>query len=282
MMINAVAGVQDGGRIRTLAAPLPRERDTEAALEVLLSWCRANGLPTDLMLGRHHIEIHQAPNGPEGQYEILWREALPPDPDGPHRELGTVLRRSPLLVEPQGVLAGENTCGHVRTEPSPVVDGSPLFFACDQFTDPATSRHPGEHTGNRAIDPATDRPAGPDGTGYRMTWPNEHPGEMAFRYGVPYVGDMDPHIAHALILARLTAIADRRPPVTRDSTLIRIFPHVRGLREIALRHEPLDTLNAGTVCNHDYVSATGLTAWPCPDYRDALAGIVHFPTVATR
>lgn len=276
-MSMPIAGTLEGGRIRTLAAP-DRERDP-AALAVLLSWCVANGLPTARMLDRHHIEIHEAANGPGGNYEIVYREVQLPTTPG--REARTETRKRALLVEPEGLLAGELTCGHVHASPSPVLDAPALFFTCDQGIDPATNRHPGQHTGL-----ASELPGGRRdelGTGYRMSWPNDHAGEQAFREGLPYLGDLAPNDAHALALARLDAIAERRPRVDRRNVLVAIGPHVRGLRELAERHGPHSLRGSDdVVCDHDFVVGTGLTEWPCPDYRAAFAGVVTFGPAAAR
>lgn len=276
-MSMPIAGTLEGGRIRTLAAP-DRERD-RPALEVLLSWCVANGLPTARMLDRHHVEIREVPNGPGGTYAIHYREVQLPTTPG--REARTELRERALLVEPEGLLAGELTCGHVHAAPSPVLDAPALFFTCDQGVDPATSCHPGRHTGG-----ASEMPGGRRdelGTGYRMSWANDYPGEQAFQDGLPYVGDLTPDEAHALVLARLVAMAERRPRVDRRNVLVAIGPHVRGLRELAERHGPHNLRGTGIVCDHDFVVGTGITDWPCLDYRAAFAGIVAFgPPVVTQ
>lgn len=279
-----IAGTMDGGRIRTLAAPFRDDPTSTAGRAALVSWCHANGLKPDWMLERLNIEIHNLdPEGLTGnRYVIYWREVLPQAPADRGREARTELRKSPLLVEPEGLLAGELTCGHVHTEPSPVADAEPLSFVCDQDIDPATGRHPGSHQGGRSINPATGRPADEGGTRYRMSWPNDHPGEQPFRAGLPDVAGLTPAAAHAAVLARLDAAADRRPRVDRSKALIAIGPHVAGLRRLAERHEPRATRDAGDVCSHDYVSATGLTAWPCAEVRDAFAGIVAFAAVVDR
>ena len=274
-----VAGTMAGGAIRTLTLPFGDAPDLAAVRAVLMSWLRANHIDPARLRDRDRIEIH--PDAHFG-HVIMFREVLTPAPGAGGHEARTTVRKMMLRVEPEGLLADELTCGHVHTSPSPVADADPLNFTCDQDINPADGRHPGDHTGNRSIDPETNRPAGPDGTGYRMTWPNTHPGEQAYHAGLPTTDGLTTTAAHALILARLAAIADRRPPVNRRKSLIAIFKHVRGLREIAVRHLPRDTRHAGTVCDHDFVSATGLTPWPCVEVRDALAGIVHFPPQAAQ
>jgi hypothetical protein len=290
MTLGAVAGTMSGGTIRTLSLPFGDAPDLAAVRAVVLSWCEANGLPPGRMRERDYIEIHPDDLGQAdlGRHVIMWREFIPPPAGatGSQREGSTKLRKTPLLVEPAGLLTeDESTCGHVRIERSPVLGAPALLFVCDQGVDPATGRHPAQHTGDYAGEhrpPGGEPPRRPETQGYRMSWDNEHPGDQAFRDGVPYLGGMAPHLAHALILARLKAIADRRPPVNRRNVLVSLHAHVLGLREIALRHEPRDTRDAGTVCDHDFVSATGLTPWPCAEVRDALAGIVAFPPAATR
>lgn len=278
-----IAGTSDGGRIRTLSAPFAEDPDSAAVRAVLMSWCRANGLDPERMLERHNIEIHPRDDDElaRDRYVIYWREYIPPPAGatGSAREGHTEVRKTPLLVEPEGLLADELTCGHVHLADSPVDGVATLPFTCREHIDPRTGRHPSRHLGGRAETP-TGQHAG--GTGYVMSWPNEHPGDLAFRDGMPYAGDLDPHRAHALILVRLSEIADRRPRVNRRLALLAIGVHVRGLREIALRHEPHDTRNAGTVCNHDFVTGAGLTPWPCVEVRDALAGIIAFAPAVDR
>jgi hypothetical protein len=269
---DEIAGVAAGGTIRTLTPPWHGQPHAEAARDVLLSWCRVNGLAPDRMLDRDRIEIHAADSAAGRHYIILWLEALPADPVGPGRETSTALRKTPLLIEPEGLLAGELTCGHVHSASSPVVDEPPLFFTCDQGIDPATGRHPGQHAGSRSETPRYRR--SDTGNGYRMSWPNEHPGEQAFREGLPYVGDMTPAAAHALVLARLGEITDRRPRVNRRQVLIAIGPHVRGLRAIVERHGPVTYGEKFPAACQSPDHAGAGPSFPCADYRDATAGIV--------
>lgn len=287
MTISTVAGTLDGGRIRTIAAPWRDSPDAEAVRAVLTSWCLANGLLPARMLEREPIEIRD--RDPEelarGRYEIVWREVVGAGAGG---EARSTVRRTPLVLEPEGLLADELTCGHVLISPSAVLGAPALLFVCDQHIDPRTGRHPGQHTGdwagehrpppvNEPVDPAVVRPEVPT---YRMSWDNEHPGEQPFRDGMPYAGGLSPDDAHRLILDRLREIADRRPMVNRRLALIATVRHVRGLREIALRHEPHATREAGTVCNHDFTTGAGLTTWPCVEVRDALGGIISFAPAA--
>lgn len=274
-----IAGTIDGGTIRTLTAPWPDQPDADAARAVLLSWCRANDLNPERMRQQDRIEIHAATSGPRGRYEILWREAVVAPPGGRRDEVRAKVRYTPLRVEPEGLIAGELSCGHVHSAPSPVVDDPPLCFTCDQGIDPATGRHPGEHQGGRSLDRPAGEPAGPV-TAYRMSWPNEHEGDQAYCGGLPDITGMAPDAAHALVLGRLAAMLERRPRVDRRRTLIAIGPHVTGLRILAERHGPHATRGIETVCDVDYHAGTGLTPWPCLDYQAAFSGIVTFPPAA--
>ncbi len=242
--------------VRTIRPPWPEESNNEAAIQVLMSWLRANHVDPRRLLSRNPIEIH--PSDRFG-HVIMFREVVTPAPGGRGHEARTTVRNVPLQVEPEGLLADELTCGHVHVAPSPVADADPLNFTCGQGINPADGRHPGDHTGRRSIDPETNRPAGPNRTGYQMTWPNTHPGEHAFHQGMP-----------------TAAALERRPRVDRRKALIAIGPHMHALVRIAERHAPHATLNRGIVCRADYVTGN-LTTWPCADYRDAAAGIVHFP-----
>jgi hypothetical protein len=47
----------------------------------------------------------------------------------------------------------------------------------------------------------------------------------------------------------------------------------RGLVGILERHAPRSVVADAAVCDRDYVTGTGITAWPCDDYRDAAAGL---------
>ena len=255
VIIDGVVGRLDGGRIRILHAPLRNQPHTDAASSILVSWCRANGLDPDRIPESRAIEIRENPCE-HGHYEIHWFE-LPQDPtpaQGWYEGGPMVPRRGPLRVEPQGILDDELTCGHVL--PSDTGDA----MVCAEDIDPATYQHPGDHR-------TADRTAG---------WRNHHPGTQAFRAGLPHAGDLAPAAAHALVLARLQLVADRRPRVNRRQALIALDQHVNGLRELAGRHQPRETGQHGTVCEHDYVTGAGLTTWPCTDYRQALAGIVVF------
>jgi hypothetical protein len=286
-----IAGTTAGGHVRTLTPPLSTDPRLEAVRAVLVSWCTANGLRSGRMLERDRIEIHPLDPGElaRDRHEILWREVTDPSPGefGRGRDARTQLRRTPLLVEPEGLLADELTCGHVLIAPSSELGAPALLYVCDQHIDPATGRHPGQHAGDWAGEhrlPAGDwagepRPPRPEGTPPRVSWDNNHPGDMPFRDGLPYVGGMAPAEAHATVLARLDAITDRRPRVDRRAALVAIGPHVRGLRELANRHAPRTVATAaagGPLCERR------CSGWPCPDYRQALAGIVTFAEAAGR
>src|SRR6185312_7912674 len=123
---------------------------------------------------------------------ILWREVVSPRPgeNGGGRPAVTELRRSPLIVEPEGLLTPDGlTCGHVRIEPSPVLGAPALLFVCDQGIDPATGKHPAGHSGDWAGEhrlPPADPVPRPrhDSQPRRLVWDNEHPGDLAHRDGV--------------------------------------------------------------------------------------------------
>lgn len=96
--------------------------------------------------------------------------------------------------------------------------------------------------------------------------------------GLPYAGDISPADAHALVLARLDAIAKRRPAWSVNPAAVLLIPgqHARGLRELAERHAPRTVVTpaaGGPLCEQR------CAPWPCPDYRSAAAGIVAFPGV---
>jgi hypothetical protein len=248
-------------RIRALTVPSGDSPDAVATRAVLVSWARANGLPDDRVLSRDPIEIRDEPDG-SGRV-IHYREVQLKPPGSDSRHVVTVPRTKPLLVEPVGLLNGELSCGHVSVLLNPA-----NAHVCDQDIDPATGQHPGWHSGGPADHPIT---------GTRANWPNEHPGQIVFRNGLPYTGDMPPTDAHALALARLTAILDARP--RRDHLLLNVRAHAHGLRKLAERHAPRrDTTSAvgGPLCERR------CAGWPCPDYRQALAGIVAFAPAAGR
>jgi hypothetical protein len=294
MITDTIAGTLAGGHIRTLVAPFADDPIHPAGIAVLMSWCEANGMRPTRMLDRDRIEIHPLDLGElaRDRHEIHWREVIhnPEDTQlGRGREARTELRKTPMIVEPVGLLAGELTCGHVLIAQSPVLGAPGLLFVCDQGIDPRNGRHPGQHAGDWAGEhrlPAGHwageplrRPAPEDGTPRRMSWDNPHPGDLPFRDGLPYAGDLAPADAHQLVLGRLTEIADRRPRVDRRASLVALGPHVRGLREIAERHAPRRETTAaagGPLCERR------CSGWPCPDYRSGLAGIVTFAPAAGR
>jgi hypothetical protein len=287
-----IAGTTAGGHVRTITPPLSTDPRLEAVRAVLMSWCTANGLRPGRMLDRDRVEIHPLDAGElaRDRHEILWREVTDPEPGQPGRgrEARTQLRRTPLLVEPAGLLSDDLTCGHVRIEPSPVLGAPALLYVCDEHIDPATGRHPAAHAGDWAGEhrlPAGDwagepRPPRAEGTPPRLVWDNEQPGDLPFRDGLPYLGDMDPHIAHALVLDRLNhsqAETERRRG--RPGAVAAAIAHLAGLRRVAERHAPRTVATpaaGGPLCERR------CSGWPCPDYRDALAGVVTFAPAAAR
>lgn len=259
-MSIVMAGTINGGTIRTLTAPWAQEPNAAAARAVLVSWCAANGMPADRILDRHPIEIR--PHHLDGPgYVIVYQEVLPREPNEPNREARTTPRSTPLIVEPEGMLDNGDTCGHVHRSSAEYVNIPPAFFVCDQGIDPVTGRHPGPHAGGHHRHPIA---------GGRREWENENPGYLEFRGGIPYVGNMSPTDAHTLVLARLEAIVEARPG---HHLLLAVVPHLRGLRKIAERHAPRRysaPAAGGPLCERR------CSGWPCPDYRQALAGIVTF------
>jgi hypothetical protein len=254
---STIAGTSAAGYVRTLSAPWAGDAIAVAARDVLLSWCHANDLDPALMLERDRIEIHANVGRPG--YEVLWRKV---DTSVPRRrDMPTQLVRTPLLVEPEGLLAGELWCGHVHRCGCDN-DGRVRFFTCRQHVDPATGRHPGPHTGRPSLEPITGAPMADLGP---AEWTNENPGTLAYRKGLPDVAALSAEAAHNLVLAQLTEITSRRPRPARAAILLAIGPHVRGIRAIVTRHAPAA---GGPLCDR------GCSPWPCPDYRDATEGIV--------
>jgi hypothetical protein len=50
---------------------------------------------------------------------------------------------------------------------------------------------------------------------------------------------------------------------------------ISGNWNVLKRHAPKDASVAGWVCGYDYTAwMCAITAWPCPDYRDAAAGLL--------
>jgi hypothetical protein len=254
---STIAGTSAAGHVRTLSAPWAGDAIAAAARDVLSSWCHANGLVPARMLERDRIEIHPNPNRPG--YEILWREVSADRTIRP--EASTQLRRLPLLVEPEGLLAGELWCGHVHRCGCDD-NGQVRFFTCRQHVDPVTGRHPGPHLGRPSLDPTTAAPMSDLGP---AEWTNEHAGDVAYRDGLPDVAALPAEAAHALVLARLDAIRDARPRPPRAALLLAIGQHVQGVRAIIERHAPAV---AGPLCDRQ------CAPWPCPDYRSATRGIV--------
>lgn len=280
---TGMVGSLDAGRVRTLVAPWSDNPDAIAApRRVLASWCRANGLDPAKILERDGIEIHGPdPAGASSRYVIMYREVVS-QPEGERsRYARTELREVPLVVEPEGLLADELTCGHVLHHQD-TVDAAPAFYTCDRHVDPANGRHPGPHTGGPSEDPLTARPMPASSPfGARPEWPNEVEGDQAFFAGVPYAGDMAPDRAHALVLDRLTAIADHRPRANRKNILVAIGVHVRGLRALATRHAPVIYGDAFPALCRDPAHGEPGETFPCADYRDALAGVVTFGPVTS-
>ncbi len=261
-MIDPAAERRTHDYVRVLAAPCDDDSAAAATRAVLVSWAHANGLPHDRMLARDPIEIRNSPDGP-GQL-IHYRECQLTPPTTHGRDCQTVARTKPLLIEPVGLLNAELGCGHVAILHNPAA-----AHVCDQDIDPVTGRHPGPHSGGPAEHPIT---------GARAEWPNEHPGDLPFRGGLPYAGDMAPAAAHAVSLACLNQLLDIRPRPRRETPLL-THTHAHGLRKIAVRHAPRRysaPAAGGPLCERR------CSAWPCPDYRDALAGIVAFAPAAGR
>lgn len=282
-MTMPLAGTLADGHVRTLFAPISTDPDSAAPREVLESWCRANNIVPTRLWAPGPIEIHALDPDElaHDRHEICWHETQAGDPGRTH------LRTTPLLIEPAGILAGDLTCGHVQIECSTALGAPALLFVCDQHIDPRTGRHPGPHAGDWAgehrLPPASGeaRPR-PEVTARRMSrmsWDNHHPGTIAFRDGLPYVGAMTPGAAHALVLARLDDMHQPRPQMNRARALISLDQHTRGLRELAERHAPRRQTTpaaGGPLCERR------CAPWPCSDYRDGLSGIVTFPPAVTR
>lgn len=261
-----------------LFLPWDKSRSALAHRAVLVSWCRANELPVEDIPEGRKIEIHDGLIS-YSRY-MTASHAAPP----------VRTAQSPLLVAPAGLITSPEAlhCGHILVSPSPVADAPPIVHVCDQHTSPVDGTHPGDHAGDpgdrRSAEQLGWEPSGnwraDTSPGFRMSWPNEHPGDQAYHRGLPDATGLHPIAAHALVLAQLTHERWRQPGLNRAGLIIAGGPHSVGLFQLAERHGPRDTRHAGIVCDHDFVSATGLTDWPCADYRDAAAGIVHFPAVA--
>lgn len=259
----------------TVHVPFDGSSAVLAHRAVLVSWCHANELPVQDMPSGYSITIDDG--------LITYTRVLLDRPGYPRADRNTrhkITAQAPLLVAPAGLITSPEAlhCGHVHVSPSPVADAPPIVHLCGKHTDPRTGEHPGDHTGARADAGTEENPA----LAYPMSWVNEHPGQQAYRDGKPDLTGMTPSAAHALVLARLTHDGWRTPNWNRPGLILAGGPHAAGLFLLADRHAPRDTRHAGIVCDHDFVSATGLTPWPCRDYRDALTGVVHFPGAAAQ
>lgn len=256
----------------SLFLPFDGSRALLAHRSVLVSWCHANDLPVEDMPAGYSITIADG---------LITYTRMVPDPPGfrpgDRNTRPKVTAQAPLLVAPYGLITDPEalTCGHVHVSLSPVADAPFVVHVCDQQVSPRDGTHPGDHRGDRV---GAESPA----LAFRMSWMNEHPGDQAYRDGRPDLTSTPPADAHALVMRLLTDKGWRQPGLNRPGLCLAGGPHAEGLARLADRHMPRDTRHAGIVCDHDFVSATGLTPWPCDEYRDALAGVVYLPPAATR
>lgn len=245
--------------------------NADAVNACLIAWCTVNGLPVEQMREQDGIRVDLEAG--TVHYQRIRGT-------GRHGFDTTPVRRH-LHTAPAGVLLGDTVCGHL-------LNADPVL-SCRVDVDPDSGRHPGDHA-----DLLADQ-----------AWPNECPGTVAFVGGIADATELAPADAHALALERLASLIARPrqlAEIVRGGVMLVTRPvsdvnGLQGRRSILERHAPhrrhvridpngavyrAGSVQAGTenavrsLCQpcgdgrHDQRGAL----WPCPDYRNASAGLV--------
>lgn len=236
--------------VHELYPPDTRTLYSEPHRSALLAWAEVNELPIGHMPNRR-ITVNVGRRTIE--YWVIW--------DAPQTagarvlqagDHGHRLERLPLVAEPAGILIGDQTCGHMRIRgPLP----EPTLLRCNLEVN---SR--GQHAGDHA-----------DGLHDNAEWLNLHPGPLSYRGGRADVAGRPAVEQHALVLLALEERAAL--PHVGARTYAADVEGYAGRRGILERHAPRPVHVRPTQVRP--LCERRCAVWPCPDYRDAAAGLVR-------